>query len=287
MQSIWNYFMTNGAPCMHACIDHTKRVHWNVHSVSMQLPKTTAPTKFIIVIAIGGTERARERGRGGGIDCNIPIKATAHPIPATNTSYAQFLLFFIFYDHTHTHSLTPECLLLCLYVRDRRLASFTFASINIGRWIKSAWNTLICEFVPSSLPLTSSHLPLTLSAEEKFARDICCECATEWLGAEIFYYLEIITHTRTPKSTHAHINIAELFTVAYFRRVHIIIEIKWLIGENHRRIDHRLEWMDISERLRQTTGVMNSCGVNTLPPLLLLWSLPWSRFCRYENRICW
>lgn len=137
-----------------------------------------------------------------------------------------------------------------------------------------------------------SHLPLTLSAQRKVRLDMLCVCVRahlEWLGAEIFYYLEIITHTHS-----THINMHELFIAAYFCPVctHIIIKIKWLIGENHRWIDHRLEWMDISERgwnkTTKPTGVMNSCvELLLLRPLLLLWSLPWSLFCRYENRICW
>lgn len=66
MQSIWNYFMTNGAPCMHAWIIlcRVQCALKCVHSVSMQLPKTTAPTKFINVIALGEGEREREEERG-------------------------------------------------------------------------------------------------------------------------------------------------------------------------------------------------------------------------------
>lgn len=175
--------MTIGAPCMHACTDHTIRVHWNVHFVSMQSLKTTATAtaKFAHFNAMG--EWARDKQRN--IDCNIPIKATAQPIPASKL--CKIFTCFIFDHrtqcvlHTNTHGRARACSCAC----ERSLFGLVhvYFYINIGLWMKKKkkyLNSWIFAVVAIIAAITSS-LPLTLSAKVKFARHAVC--VRKWLGA--------------------------------------------------------------------------------------------------------
>lgn len=67
MQSIWNYFMTNGAPCMHACMDHTMpcAVCTEMCAFRFNAIAKDNSTNKIHKRHCAGRGREREKKRGG------------------------------------------------------------------------------------------------------------------------------------------------------------------------------------------------------------------------------